>query len=320
MTAKSQLGVAKEGTYGTYVAPTTFNEILSENIDYTRETLRSQGWRAGQQTYSQNRRKPGRVTGGGDISFEVANKGFGKWFENLFGAVAITTPGGGTLSRDQTFTLATPDALSLMIQKGVEDRPGIVDVFSFLGCKVTSGTFSCSIGGFLMFTPNIIIRDVDTAQTLGVASYPATQELFTFVEGALTIGGTVTPVKTFNLTVDRETDSDDFAFGSGLRRPGRANAIAKVTGDCDADFVDLVAFNRFKNATDATLVLLFQASIIEGALRYEVEITANVLSEGDTPKIEGPEESRMPIRFVAEVPTAGGEAITLKYRTTDTAV
>lgn len=320
MTALSQLGVAEETVFGGFVAPATFNEFISESLNYEREWIVSQGWRAGQRTLSQNRRKQGRVTGGGNIEFEVANKGFGKWFKHLFGTVAITTPGGGVLSRDLTFTLGNVDPLSLSIQKGVEDRSGTVRAFSFTGCKIKGGTLSCSVGGLLMFSPDIIIRDVDMGQALGVASYPATQELFTFVEGALTIGAVSTPVKAFDLTVDNTVNDDDFAFGSSLRRAGRAGAIRPVTGTCDADFEDLVAFNRFKNGTEATLVALFQGSIIEGALKFEVEITATVRTDGETPKISGPDETRQPLQFTAEVPTAGGEAITLRYRTTDTAV
>lgn len=320
MTALSQLGVAKEVTFGSYVAPTTFNEFVNESLDYQREWIVSQGWRAAQRTYSEARRKQGRVTGGGSIEFEVANKGFSKWFENLFGTVAITTPGGGTLSRDHTFTLGNVDGLSLSVQKGVEDRTGTVRAFSFLGCKIASGTFRCSTGGLLMFSPELLIRDVDTSQTLGVATYASAQELFSFVEGAVVIGGVSTPVRQAEVTIDNATNDDDFSFGSALRRSGRAAALRPVTGSFDADFVDLVAFNRFKNGTEATLSLLFAGSIIEAALRYEVEITASIRTDGETPKIDGPDETRQPLRFTAEVPLAGGEAITLRYRTTDVAV
>jgi hypothetical protein len=321
MTANSQLGVAEEVTFGTYVAPVTFNEFLSEGLEYEREWITSQGWRAGQRTYNANRRKQGRVTGGGPIAFELANKGMSKWLKHTFGAVAITTPGGGTLSRDHTFTLGDVDPLSLSVQVGKEDRSSTVRAFSYLGCKVASAGFHCAIGEFLTYTPELLIRDVTTAQTLGTATYPSAQELFTFVEGSLTIEGVATPVNEFDLTVDNMLNSEDFAFGSSLRRRGVAAAIRPITGSLNADFPDLVDFNLFKNGTVSTLVLLFQSpTIIEAALKYEVEFTVEVVFDGDTPKVEGPDEVRQPLRYTGVVPTAGGEAISVRLRTTDTTV
>jgi hypothetical protein len=317
MTAKSQLGVAEEVTFGTYVAPATFNEFLSESLEYEREWIESQAWRAGQRVLSQSRVKQGRVTGGGTLEFEVANKGMSKWWKNLFGAVGITTPGGGTLSRDHSFTLGDTYDKSLSVQVGKEDRTGTVRPFSYLGCRTTRGTFRCAVGELLTYSAEIAIRDVTTAQTLGTATYATGQELFSFVEGSVTIG-TATPVNQAEVTIDNRLNLDDFAFGSSLRRAVPEPALRDVTGTLNADFVDLDDFNRFKDGTIATLVLLFQGSIIEAALRFEVEFTVNIRSDGDTPKVEGPEEARQPIRWKAVA--GAGEPITLRYRTTDTTV
>lgn len=320
MTAKSQLGLAEEVTFGTYVAPATFNEFLSESLEYERERIQSQAWRAGQRTASELRFKAGRIGGGGSIPMEVANKGMSKWFKHLFGAVAITTPGGGTLSRDHTFTLGDVKGKSLAVQVGKEDRTGTVRPFSYLGCKITRGTFRCAVGELLTFEPELIIRDVDTAQTLGTASYPSTLELFSFVEaGTLTIGGTQTPVNAFELTVDNKLNTDDYAFGSGFRRDVPEPALRDVTGTMNADFTDLTAFNRFKNGTIATLILKFTGSIIEAALAYEVEFTLNIRTDGETPKVDGPDETRQPLAFMALAPAAG-EPITMRLRTTDVTV
>lgn len=319
MTAKSQLGIAEESVFGTYVAPTRFHEFMSSPIEYERERITSQAWRAGQRTVSAVRTKQGRVTGGGTVPMEVANKGFGLWFKHLFGAVATTTPGGGTLSRDHTFTLGDLVGKSLAVQVGVEDRGGTARPLSFLGCKVALGTFRCAVGGLLEFEPEIIIRDLDTAQTLGVATYPSGMELFSFVEGSITVGGVATAINQCEFTVDNALNTDDFAFGSPLRRAVPEPAIRPILGSVDADFVDLVAFNRFKNNTEAAIVLLFEGSTIEGALKYKVEITMpSCFTLGDTPKVEGVEEARQPLRFQAFAPAAG-EPITLVYRTTDVA-
>jgi hypothetical protein len=172
-----------------------------------------------------------------------------------------------------------------------------------------------------MFTPELLIRDVATAESLGVATYPSAQELFTFVEGSLMVEGVATPINQWDCNIDNVINPDDFAFGSALRRRGVAGAIRPVTGTFNADFADLTLFNAFKNGTVSTLVLLFQSpTIIEGALKYEAEFTIEVVFDGETPKVEGPDEVRQPMPWTAVVPVAGGEAVSFRLRTTDTTV
>jgi hypothetical protein len=317
VTAKSQLMLAEEATFGVYATPNRAFEFTGEGIDWSRERIESRAWRAGQRVISAARWKPGRISVGGSLDLEVANKGFGILFKHALGAIATSTPGGATSTRDHKATLGDLKGKSLTIQVGIEDRGGVVRPFSFLGCKITTWELRCAVGELLTMSLGILGRDLDTSQTLETPVYPSGQELFSFVEGSLTVGGSSVPVREFAISGDNRLPDDDYAFGSALRRDVPEPALRQITGTFNADFDGLTEFNRFKNGTEAQLLLRFEASVIEASYRYTVQITANVRYDGEAPKVSGPEETRQPIAFAVTAP-ATGEPIEILYRTTDT--
>ena len=316
MTAKSQLGAAQESAFGTYVAPTRYYEFTGEGMTWDQERIESRAWRAGTRVISSSRWKPGGISVAGNVDMEVANQGFGLWFNNAFGAGTITTPGTAT-ARLHTFTLGDLVGKSMSIQAGIEDRGGTALPFSFLGCKVQTFEFRCAVGELLTVSANVLGQDLATAQALGTASYPSNQELFSFIEGTLTIAGGTVNVREFAMLVDNRL-TDDFIFGSGQTREPTEPALRQVSGTFNADFVGLTEFNRFKNGTEAELNLIFDTgTVIEGALTYKAEITANVRYDGETPSIDGPEAVNLPVAYTVTAPGAG-EPVTLDYQTTDT--
>src|SRR6266545_3595256 len=136
MGVKSQIGVAEESTWGTYVAPTRYFELLSAELALTKETIESAAWRAGVPVVNASRRKKGATRSEGPLRMEIANKGFGLLFKHMLGAVTTTTPGGGTLTRDHTATFGDLFGKGLSVQQGADDRTATVRPFSFPGCKV----------------------------------------------------------------------------------------------------------------------------------------------------------------------------------------
>lgn len=318
MTAKSQLGYKAEATFGTYIAPDKFIEFLSEGITADFERISSQGWRSGQRVESDLRWKAGRTNISGPVEAELQSKGMGGLFKAAFGTSVITTPGGGTLSRDHTYTLGDLVGDSLTIQLGREKRDQTVQPFSYLGCKVNGFHLSCGMGELAKTSFDIVGRAEDTATGLVAATYPSTLELFSFVEGSVTIGGTTTPVRSASFDLDNRLNTDDYAFGSALRRDVPEPALREATGAFDADFADLVAYNRFVNGTMASMVLLFTGSIIETAIAYKLSLTANIRTDGTTPTVGGPDEIRQPLTYKVMAPAAA-EPVTMVWTTTDIA-
>ena len=89
----AQLGIAEEGggSYGTYAAPTLFQEFVDEGIKYVSNRIESQGIRGGRRIghrWAQGTRKAE-----GPISMELANETVGLWLKHGIGAP--NTSGGG---------------------------------------------------------------------------------------------------------------------------------------------------------------------------------------------------------------------------------
>lgn len=312
-----QLGLVAESTFGTYVAPTRFLEFVSESIKLGRPRIEAAGLRPGRRVLRTGRWKAGRKEVGGSIELEVASKGFGLVFLHMLGAVAITTP-GGTLPRDHTHTLGNLRGKSLTIQVGRQDRAGVVQPFSYLGCKIASWEMACALDEVLKLTLEPMGRDESTAQSLASATYASGDEVFVFTEGSLTIAAVATPVREFSMAGDNALAEDDYALGSALRREAVEPALRMISGNLDADFTDLTAYNRFVNGTEGTLELTFTGGVIETSFNFQVKITANVRFDGETPEVGGPEENRQPLLYKVIAP-ASGEPFTLLYRTSDTA-
>lgn len=317
MTAKSQLGVAHEASYGAYATPTKFFPFRSENIAWNRERIDSQSWEAAARVVSSSRWKPGQVNVAGNVELEVSTKDFGILFYHAMGAGTTTTPGTAT-ARLHTYTLGDLVGKSMTVQVGMEDRGGTVRPFSFTGMKVNTLTFNCAVGELLTASFDFIGQDVTTAQSLGTATYASTPELLSFVEGTLTMAGATAVARSFNMSVNNQLPTDDYTFGSSLMREPIEPALRSVTGTLDCDFDDLTHWNKFYGGSEATFIALFQTStVIEGTLKYQLKMEANVRYDGETPTIGGPEPIRQPVAFTV-TSLAAGTTLAFSYQNTDT--
>ena len=317
----AQIGFAQEAAWGTYQTPTRFLEFLNESLGFQIARIESGAIRASNRVLRSDHWAAGTKQGGGDIAWEVSSKGFGLLFKHMLGAVAITTPGGGTTSRDHTHTLGDPDANEgLTIQKGVPDVNGMVQPFSFLGCKVTGWELSNTVDGILQLVTSIDAADLTTAQSLAAASYPTSPELFTFVRATMTVGGAQLDVKDVSINGNVGLATDRFFLRSSqLKKEQLINGMYEIGGSLLPEFENLTAINRFLNGTTASLVALWEGSIIEAAIRYKVQVTIPVCRfDGDIPTVGSPEIVEQPLPFKGLYDGAA-EPITLVYTTTDTA-
>jgi len=164
----SQVGIAPEVTYGTFVAPTRFTQVDKCDLKKVKNVTQGMGLGAGRLMALGSRRVPTLHSGAGTIPFETVNKGMGLWLQALFGSPAAPVQQGTTTAYLQTHTLADNIGKYLSIQHGVPDQTGVVRPYSFTGCKVTSGDFSFDIGAqaTVMSTYTIDARDVSESQAL----------------------------------------------------------------------------------------------------------------------------------------------------------
>lgn len=318
----AQIGFAAESTFGTRVVPTRFLEFVDESISFDIGRMEGKGLRAGRRVTRSDRWAASKKSAGGSVSFEVHNKGFGLLFKHALGAVAITTPSGGTNSRDHTHTVADPFGLALTCQVGRPDIGGTVRPFDYLGCKVVGWELSNSVDDLLMLSLDLDARDEDTGQSLAAASYPASTKLLHWVGGSFTIAAATYELTSVSFKGESGEKTDRYFIGATspqLKKEPIAADELLITAEVESEFIDMTAYNRYRDGATAQIVGKWEGDIIEGALKYHVEVTIPVArTDGETPNVGGPDIVPQKLSFKA-LDDGTNSPITIVYRTTDTA-
>lgn len=282
----SQLGTADESTYGTFVAPTKFYEFRSESITLDIARIESTGIRAGRFNTARTGAYASHTRGaGGDIVMEVMTKGWAWWLKHLLGAVATT----GSNPYTHTGSIGSLIGDSFSLELGRDDQR-----FRYEGGKVMSWELSAAVGELATMTVTCDFEAEDSTQaSLTTASYPSGMVPFSFLDGALTVGGTATHVRTATITGDNNLANERFFIRSSGLKKEPMDQGRTYGGTLEADFEDKTAYDRFKNATEAALVLTFT-----GPAPFTMTVNAPLVRfDGTTPTVGGPEIITQPLPF-----------------------
>lgn len=315
-----QFGYAAETTWSVYKVPDHWVECTADNVNLSKTRVESAGIRQNNRVQRSDRFITSQSSIGGDMEFEVSSKGFGLLMKHWLGAIATTTPGGGTNSRKHSATVGDPFGLGLTLQVGRPDNTGVVRAFSYTGCKITTASLSNSTQGYLMFKPTFIGYDEDTSQTLGTVSYAATDEVFSFAGGNVTIGGSqLANIKDITITSNQALDENRFFLRANNRRQEPiANGLCEITGTMTCEFPGLTEYNRFVNGTLANITATWTGfTLLEGSIFPSVTVTMPVSRfDGETPNLKGKEMLEMKLPFKA-LNDGSQQPITVDYVTLD---
>lgn len=138
----AQIGYALESTVGTPVTVTSFLPLISETLMQDKTRLESAGIIAGRRVLTSDQWNGGNVTVSGSVQHELYNRGLGKLFAAMFGAVATTGSGPYT----HTFTPGDLDGDALTVQVGRPATNGTTYPFTYAGMKVASWEIACAAG------------------------------------------------------------------------------------------------------------------------------------------------------------------------------
>lgn len=138
----AQIGYAIEGTVGTPATVTAFLPMLSETLMQDKTRLESSGIIAGRRVLTSSQWNGGNVAVSGSVQHELYNRGLGKLFTVMFGAV--TTTGAGPYTH--TFTPGDLYGDALTVQVGRPATNGTVYPFTYTGMKVSSWEIACAQG------------------------------------------------------------------------------------------------------------------------------------------------------------------------------
>ncbi len=291
-------GLAAQGSYSAYTAPTRHLEIASATLRRNKRTVQGGGLSGGVLGMRGARRKQPTKDAGGTVSLEVTNRRHGLLESHMFGSAptGVATGSGFTYS----FPLADNVGKYLTMQLGVPDLSGTAHAFTCIGCKLPSVTYSCEIGGLLMAEYAVDARVLSDDEALVAPSY--TSNLLPFHGGQLNIGfggsvssGIITGsavaagVKGFSVTIDRPHDVERFyAGGSGLKAEPVMNGKANITGSLDVDFVDKAQFaDLFEADTATSLLFEFTGDPIGGGANDKWALhLPQVFFDTETPALE----------------------------------
>jgi hypothetical protein len=307
----AQIGFVKESTWGTYLAPNRFTEFNSESIKRIIDRIDSAGIRAGKFNKMRSGLYASHQKGAaGSIEMELQTKTLGFFMEHLMGTVVTTNPVGGVFVH--TGSVGSLVGKSFTCQVGRPDSAaGTVRPFSYSGGKITGWTIKCAVGEIAVLSFDCDFASEDTAQSLVAASIASGLNVLSFIEGTLTVAAGGVKVREISIQGNNGLKTDRF-FTGGTKRE-QLDTGRQYSGSLVADFEDLTAYNRFVNATEVTLDLLFQGAVITGGHNYQLDINVPVVRfDGETPVVEGKEDLKQPLNF-----TALDDSITLAYKTSD---
>ena len=303
----SSIGIKKESTFGTPVTVDRFPEFLSESLDWKPEYMVGRGLRVGSRVQRASRRKLGRQHVEGDISLEACARGLGIFFEALLGQVTSTIIGAGP-AYQHLFTLTNTDPFpTYTIQKGIPLLGGgAVQPATFSGMACTRGTINSAVGEIVRLDTSWVGKQVSTAIAYAAPSYVAdtSQELFTFLDGSITLGtsaltvptttalgaqggSVVSNVRDFSVTIDNKLDVSGYTYGSNgtiQRRP--TLGATEITGKVTAEFDSVTNRDYFLNNTTVSITLTFQTTTLLQASTYNTlqVVLPAVKLDGDTPR------------------------------------
>lgn len=292
------IGFKKESTWGTAVVPDVFHEgFTGGGFAVEQERIPSMGLRAGRRVTSV--RKPGPRVVSGTVNLELWSEPMVGLLEQMFGDVATTGAGPYT-------HVATPDALggkSLTVQIVKPDSGGTLHGFDYPGAKVTSWTLECSVGELAQLQLEMSAKDEEVGSA-ATASY-GTGHPFVFTEGSVEVAGSpVATVTSLNLTGGNELRTDGHRIGSALIREQLENGMREYAGELTTEFEGLTQYQRFLNADQVALEVKFDNGT------DSLTIVANIMFDGSTPELSGPELLEQSLPFTCLSATSDAAAIT----------
>jgi len=317
----SQLGIATETTFNNAVTVSRFYEFTSESIQYNKKTAVGMGLRSGGLLPRSQRRVVTTSDATGDFTMDLPSNGLGLILAHATGSFpSPTTVTTGVYS--YTFSLGDVFGHSMTAQVGVPQYAGTVTPKTVSGVKVSAFELAVANGGIATGKFTLDGASLTTGTSLATASYTATNNLFNFSQGAITIDGTaVANIRDFTLTVDNVLNVGRYNFGgSGTKNEQVINGFRAITGKCTAEFTDTTLFNKVLSDAQTAIALTFTGNTITGSYKQSLTITLSAVKfNGDTPKVSGPEVIDLAMDFTvyddgSDVP------LSIVYQTSDSAL
>lgn len=336
----NQLGIVKESAVNTPVAVTAFIRYLNATLQARITTAEDTGLSAGALDILASRRTIIGIDAGGDVTFNVPSKSFGRWMQSAMGS----TPSATQISTSGVYTqfhnLGSADGVAHTVQIGNTETGGTVDPGTYGGCKTTAFEFSGQPGGLLMYKATLDAMSFAPTgagalglQTVSLAAdqdFGFNQCAFGTFTAMTVVSNLWTPtsptaikVRKFSLKGGTSKKVDRWIAGSSTKDEALTNDFTRPTGSIDIDYSSTTYQAAYLAGTTIGLQMTATGAIIgtSGTNTALVQITlpAIKLEQGSMPQASGPDVITVSYPFTAYNDGTNG-SMQIYLQSTDAAV
>ena len=330
----SQVMFGVETTYGTAVTPTVTLEATSVGLELQQEYIMSEGLRSGLRVQRGDRTVTNRKGVNGDIELDITSNALARWLIHAMGdsrAVSTIKTNPAASVYLYTMRLGDPaDLASMTIQTGSADVGGNVRRMDAVGCYCTEFSLSNEIDGILTGSFTIDGRDyTPSASAVTTASYASGTEPLVFHQGAITVGGTAVPLKSYELSVTHGYDTERYQINStSLKSRPIINAKDEITLTLEMDFDGTAAgatwatddlVTKFRAGTKVTNVIgtwTGSTAIASTNYPYLKATVPQAVITSATPTIDGPEVIALSVELMV-TDNGTDQPLTLEYQSSE---
>lgn len=330
----SQVMFGTETTYGTAVTPTVTLEATSVGLELQVENIMSDGLRSGLRVLRGDRVVTNRKGVSGDLEMDITSNALARWLIHAMGdsraiGTIKTTPAASVYL--YTMQLGDPASLaSMTIQTGVSDVGGSVRRMDAVGCFITEFSLSNEVDGILTGSFTVDGRDyIPSASAVTTASYASGTEPLVFHQGAITVGGTAVPLKSYELSVTHGYDVERYQINStSLKSRPIVAEKDEITLTLEMEFDGTAAggtwatsdlVSKFRAGTKVTNVIgtwTGGTAIASTNYPYLKATVPQAVITSATPTIDGPEIVALSVELMA-TDNGTDQPLTLEYQSSE---
>lgn len=306
----SLVGFRTQAAWGTYLAPTVFNEFDEESLKYSGGSIAKPSLRSASQRRSVKQKRS--VDGGLTLPFRA--QGLELVLLHALGAVNTSITVADEVF-DHTFSLTQnvpAHGLSVALKRGELDK-----LFKYDSCKVNKLTFTQNIEEELMLAAEFIGRDEDSsAAPAGTETVDETVEILQYHHVAtLDFNSAAIAGKVLELSIENGLYADSYQIGSLNRFGSVRSAVRKITGKIELEIDNIAYHTLYKNLTRVPLNIQWTGSEFYTGHNYELEIDLpSVQLDTSEINIKGTEPIVQSLPFTAYMDAAAHDEMTVRLK------
>lgn len=360
----AQILAVAETTFG--VAPSLSAarsyEFKNETLELKKNTVQGEGLAAGHLYDRTKRRVLTTYDVSGAIVMDLPTRQMAFWLQYMVGSFGQSLATPTQISSSGIYQsvhqgvggIQTTGGLlghSLCIQKGVPDVSGVVDPFTYVGCKISDWELKCATSAIAELTLTFDARNelagagntdplngsVPTLQSwAGPPTSGLGESLFHFREATVYTGGTPTNtagtislagstaagnIKDVDIKHTVKFDNARYFLGSsGFKAEQIENGFRAISGSFTVEWLSGESmYNAFAADTTTSLELNFVGATVSGQTYLMQVIIPNIKLDGESPKVSGPAVITQSVSFTG-LDDETTVPIQVIYQSEDTAI